>query len=331
MTRTAPVIASRTSPANIAMPLRPSGIRVNADGCSLLRTSGTGAVTSSSAACGTFRRPVCLVRSTGLRDRRLERNGGAQHAASVTVTCNRGSQRLGLGGRLNIVLKTKLLSEHRVGANRAGVIAELVQRHQEPPQVRFVALRERKRATCPGTRRRCETLLHIALRESPRRLRRAVQQTRSFGAEPILERGGRRRVKPHEHVAAVIAERLFVSAGFALGVKSGYIAPETLRIQADLLGATCGQHGATKDLAEVAQRLTQGASRMLEVRFRPEQRQQSVAAVERACAANREVDEESRTLGLHEQLPELSAIRVAEIDPAEHLEADHDVCPWTCA
>ena len=62
---------------------------------------------------------------------------------------------------------------------------------------------------------------------------------------------------------------------------------------------------------------------MLLVQVGPKERQQRVAPVEPPRRADREVGQERQPLGLPEDGADLATVRVAEVEGAQGVEADH--------
>ena len=103
------------------------------------------------------------------------------------------------------------------------------------------------------------------------------------------------------------------------------VAPERRVGHAELVVAAAGHDLRAERRAEEVERPPEGGARVLLVELGPEEGEQDVAPVEPAGRGDGEVRQQGQPLRLPEDGADFFAVRVAQVEHAERLEADHRV------
>ncbi len=118
------------------------------------------------------------------------------------------------------------------------------------------------------------------LRDPPRRGRGFVPQSGSSPLEPLLEYGGALQVEAGQELTLVQSQRLLISAPGQSCEEGTGVAPQTVRIDPQLLVATTQDHLPSKRLPEAVDDLVQGVSAPFVGDVGPDPTQERVATNE---------------------------------------------------
>jgi len=140
---------------------------------------------------------------------------------------------------------------------------------------------------------------------------------------PALELPGARDEEALEQVTLVEVKRLAELFRRDGAVEGDDVAPYPLEIERNLLIPTGHEHVGAQGVPHHVERLAQRRARVLLVEFRPEQREQAIAAVEAPGRGGGEVGEQREAPRSGEKALHLASRGVDQMQSPEQPELDH--------
>src|SRR2546422_9774107 len=143
-------------------------------------------------------------------------------------------------------------------------------------------------------------------------------------ALPIsLEVRGTRNEESLEQVSAIELERLGQLARRYGILERRDVAPQVVKVEPDLLVAARHDRQRAERIAQHVQRLAERRPGVLHVELRPEEGEQSVAAVQATRSSGGQVGEQREAPGSGEEARDLASLGVGEVQGPEQPELDH--------
>ena len=145
----------------------------------------------------------------------------------------------------------------------------------------------------------------------------------ALAVQPSLELSRPGDEEPIQEVAFIAVEcRTQLSRRDSI-IKGHDVAPQPAEVESDLLITARDNDIAAQCAAQDVQCLPQRRSRVLLVELRPEQGEQTVAAVESSGSGGGEIGEQRESARSSEQTLDLVSCGIGQMQSPEHPELDH--------